>query len=267
MRSTAPAWVNDLGGCGHNRLGYDPALMSNAELLDQVRQLRDQGKSPKEIARALGMRPAAVVPLVRAVAAQRGAPDGVPQLVGCWVNAGWSRGLSVDQSRGWVDEAPSQDSTGIGGLASVLVARRHRWDKVSVCGYLTDVYCLGVKNVRGPSVKDEIALQRWIADYYAAYQEGWQDAPIELARHLVFGAVEYARGLGFEPHADFARAAGHLGAWEGPSAITFGKDGKPFYISGPHDNPRTVIETLKRTVGQPPNFDCLVLQDASLGLR
>jgi len=44
----------------------------------------------------------------------------------------------------------------------------------------------------------------------------------------VFSAVEYARGLGFEPHADFAPAAGHLGPWTGPSAITFGRDGKPF---------------------------------------
>ena len=30
---------------------------------------------------------------------------------------------------------------------------------------------------------------------------------LELARHLVFGAVDYARGLGFEPHPDFARGA------------------------------------------------------------
>jgi hypothetical protein len=37
---------------------------------------------------------------------------------------------------------------------SVLVARRDRWDKVSVCGYLADVYCLGVKKVLGPDIKD-----------------------------------------------------------------------------------------------------------------
>jgi hypothetical protein len=73
----------------------------------------------------------------------------------------------------------------------------------------------------------------------------------------VFSAVEYARGLGFEPHADFAPAAGHLGPWTGPSAITFGRDGKPFYVSGPYDNASKVMKTLQSTVGSPPAFNVL----------
>ena len=237
--------------------------MGEAELLDQVRQLRGEGRTPKQIARALGMPPSTVAPLVRAVAAQRRGPAAEPQVVGCWVNVGWSLGLSVDQSRGWVDESPSEDGTG--GLVSVLVARRHRWDKVSVCGYLVDVYCLGVKNVLGPEIDDEPALRRLLPNYYAAYPHGWQDAPIELAQHIVFGAVEYARGLGFEPAAGFAQAAHHLGAWEGPGAITFGKECKPFYISGPRDNPRKVVKTLEHAVGPPPNFDYVVMQEAPRG--
>jgi hypothetical protein len=237
--------------------------MNSTDLLDQVRQLRGQGKSPKQIARALGMAPSAVAPLVRAVAAQRPAAT-QPQVVGCWVNAGWSLGLSVDPARGWTDEAPSQEDAG--GLVSVLVARRHRWDKVSMCGYLVDVYCLGVKNVLGPEITDEFGLRQFLPDYYSAYLHGWQDAPIELAQHIVFGAVAYARSLGFEPHAAFAHAADHLGAWEGPSAITFGKDGKPFYISGPNDNPRKVVETLERRVGPPPSFDYVIGLEAPPGL-
>jgi hypothetical protein len=139
--------------------------------------------SPKEIARALGMPPSAVAPLVRAVAAERGATAGEPEVVGCWVNAGWSRGLSVDESRGWADEAPSDDGTG--GLVSVLVARRHRWDKVSVCGYLADVYCLGVKKVLGPDIKDELALQRFLPDYYAGYSNpsSISDGPPTTSAH------------------------------------------------------------------------------------
>ncbi len=237
--------------------------MGDVELLDHVRRLRSEGKPPKAIARALGVPQSVVASLVRVVAAERDAVAGEPEVAGCWINVGWSAGLSVDQSRGWADdkaEAASQED--LGGLVSVLVARRHRWDKVSVCGYLADAYCLGVKNVRGPEIKNELDLRQFLPDYYVAYPHGWQDAPIELARHIVFGAVEYARGLGFEPHADFAPAADHLGAWEGPSAITFGKDGKPFYISGPHDNPREVIKTLERTVGPPPNFHYLARQEA-----
>lgn len=48
------------------------------------------------------------------------------------------------------------------------------------------------------------------------YFEGWASTgisiPIELARHLVLGAAEYAGGLGFEPHRDLIRARGVGGA-------------------------------------------------------
>ena len=48
-----------------------------------------------------------------------------------------------------------------------------------------------------------------------------------LARHVVFGAVDYARSLGFESHPDFAKGAALLGDWEaGSSDVTFGRDGK-----------------------------------------
>jgi hypothetical protein len=233
--------------------------VDSVELVDQVRQLRGEGRSPKQIARALGMTPSAVAPLIRAVAAQSAAAT-PPALLGCWVNTGWSRGLLIDPVQRWEDRVPADDEAG--GLVSVLVARRHRFDKVSMCGFLTDVYCLGVKNVLGPDITDEVGLRQFVPTYYTAYPHGWQSAPIELAQHLVFGAVAYARGLGFEPHRDFADAAGHLGDWEGPCAITFGKDGKPFYISGPNDNPRQVVKTLEHAVGPPPNFDFVIMQEA-----
>jgi hypothetical protein len=108
--------------------------MSDDDLLVRVSRLRGEGKSPKQIARALGLAPSVVAPLVRAVAAEAKAAEGAPAVVGCWVNAGWSAGLGVDPSRGWVDEASTAGS--LGGLVAVLVARRHRYDRVSVCGYL-----------------------------------------------------------------------------------------------------------------------------------
>lgn len=44
------------------------------------------------------------------------------------------------------------------------------------------------------------------------------------------------------------------------NGVTFGKDGKPFYISGPYDSEmksRFVVDTLMRTCG-PGNFDHLI---------
>jgi hypothetical protein len=73
----------------------------------------------------------------------------------------------------------------------------------------------------------------------------------------VFGAVEYARAHGFEPHPDFEACVGHLGPWASPGAIRFGCDGKPRFIQGPYDDPGPIIRSLEGSVGQG-NFDFMV---------
>jgi hypothetical protein len=227
------------------------------ELLEQVRVLREQGRAPKQIARALDIRPAEAARLVRAAAALARTEAPEPEVAGCWISPTWSTGLTIADDPGWpLDDDPG---SGTGGLVAVLVAREHNtYGKLSVCGYLADVYCLGVKNAVGPSIMDKLGLRTYIQDFFSAYNGDPIAAPIALAREVVFGAAEYARGLGFEPHPDFAATEGHLGEWTGPSAITFGKDGKPFYVNGPYDDPRPVIRTLERTAGKG-NFDYLIM--------
>lgn len=223
--------------------------MHDDELLGRVRELRAAGSSPKEIARALGERPATVASLVRAIAKQDSAATPESAVVGCWVSPGWNSGLTIDGHDEWPD-ATSTDA-GISGLVAVVVARRHRPQRVSVCGYLVDVYCLGVKNALGPKVMNDRDLPAFCDMFFGGFEHAGApiEAPLELARHLVWGGIDYARELGFEPHPDFPAAAGHLGPWEETSAITFGKDGEPFYIQGPHDDPNRVMRTLNRSVG------------------
>lgn len=139
----------------------------------------------------------------------------------------------------------------------MLVARRAPRRKVSVCGYLVDTHCLGVKNALGPRLMDEGRLPEFARRYFAAFQALPLRAPLELAQHLVLGAEQYARELGFEPHPDFEPARAHLGDWTGPSAITFGRQGTPFYVDGPDDDPGAVMRTLDRTVGKG-NYHYLV---------
>jgi hypothetical protein len=223
------------------------------ERLDQVRLLRAQGRSPKQIASALGIRPAEATRLVRVAAARTETAE--PALTGCWISPTWSTGLDLGEHPGW--PVHSDPDAGTGGMVSVLVARRHRYDKVTVCGYLADVYCLGVKNTYGPQVMDDVELRRFLPLFFSAYHSAPIEAPIELAREIVWGAVEYARGLGFEPHRSFDEVKDHLGPLTGPSRISFGKDGKPWYISGPHDKPNSVMRTLENTVGAG-NFEFTV---------
>jgi hypothetical protein len=225
--------------------------MNDEELTGRVRDLRAAGSSPKEIARALGIPKSKVVPLVRSIAAADDTPIGERELAGCWVSPGWAEGLTFDPRPEWQQGTPTD---GTSGIAAVLVARRGQRGRVSACGYLADVYCLGVKNAVPPRVMDHHALDRFVGEFFSGFDAPPVAAPLDLAQHLVFGAVDYARALGFEPHADFAAAAGHLGQWSGQSPIGFGRNGKPFYIEGPHDNAASVYKTLERSVGRG-NFD------------
>lgn len=216
--------------------------------MPSVRALRRQGRSPKEIARALGVRPAVVAPLVRAIAAERDANAEEPPLAGCWVTPGWSEGLSVEGHAEW--PRGSAADRGASGLVGAIVAREHRNRKVSACGYLVDVWCLGVKNVIGPQVGDRYTLRRLLDTFRLTFGSTLLEAPIDLAQQLVLGAADYARGLGFEPHPDFEPARGHLGDWEGMGAIRFGRDGQPYFIQGPDDDSAQVMGTLERSVGR-----------------
>lgn len=219
-------------------------MRHDAGVLDRVRALRREGRTPKEVARALGLRPAEAAALVRVVAAESEAAEPVPAVVGCWVSPGVP----------WADTEPSDEES---GLVGVLVARRGRGGRVSVCGYLVDVYCLGVKNALGPRRMDEAELRPFTAEFFSAFDSRPEPVTVEVASCLVWGAVDYASRLGFEPHRDFAVAAGHLGERRPGTGIRFGRDGRPFYIQGPHDNAARILRTLEVAVG-PEHFHFLV---------
>lgn len=114
----------------------------------------------------------------------------------------------------------------------------------------------------GPDNLGEQALHRLTNRAFSGYQKPPIAAPIELVRDLVLGVAEYAHRLGFAPHPDFEQARAHLGPWTGPSPITFGRNGKPTYISGPYDDPDHVVGTLDKTVG-PKDFTYTIGVDLS----
>jgi hypothetical protein len=226
--------------------------MTDEEMKRRVAELRGQGRSPKEIAHLLQVRPATVAALVRTIAGSEAVETPEPAVVGCWVSPGWRAGLTVEGHPDWPDGEGGD--AGEAGLVAALVAREHRYDKVSVCGYLVDVYCLGVRDVLGPRAVAARELSGFVERYFEGYPAPPPEAPIELGRHLVWGAVEYARGLGFEPPAGFEAAGGHLGALAGSSAITFGRDGKPVFVQRPGDDAVSIARTLEASVGKD-NFE------------
>ena len=179
-------------------------------------------------------------------------------MAGCWVTGHWSDGLSVTGHADWPGLPAAESESGESGLVGVLVAR-DTGSAIVACGFLVDVFCLGVKDTNGPETMDRRKLPVFTRTFFSAWPgQATVAAPLDLARHVVLGAVDYARDLGFEPHPDFAKGAALLGDWEaGNSDVTFGRDGKPFYINGPRDDTYGNLAKLRRTAGNG-NFDYLV---------
>ncbi len=233
--------------------------MKRDELGERVRALRERSYTPREIARALGISTTEASRLVRAEAirrrssvGERGSDGGDAESASrCFVSPGWHHGLGIGSQEEWLAAtAEGETPPGSAGVIAVLVAAPQGQNRMSTCAYFVDAWCLGVKNALGPKRTSTREFEAFRQHYFEPWRSRGVPIPIELARHLVLGAVEYARGLGFEPHGDFRHARGGLGTSEGPSAITFGRDGTPYYRSGPYDDPERVLATLDRRVGR-----------------
>lgn len=161
-------------------------------------------------------------------------------IYGCWIMDEW------------------QDT----GITPVVVARLQDDDRIMFGVYMVDCYCLGIKNAY---TRADYSRDRFERELPKLCVNAPVACSVELAHELIYGALEYAQKFGFEPHPDFYKQKADLmlepaDAHPRVNGITFGKDGKPFYVSGPNDSAmksKYVIGTLMRTCG-PDNFHYLV---------
>jgi hypothetical protein len=143
------------------------------------------------------------------------------------------------------------------GIANAMIVRRGPYNQVAAAIFLLDIFCLGVKSAIayvGPESKwrERIAQQR---------QNGmrFENIAPEALRKLVEGAVNYAQALGIAPHSDWRHAApifGDIDASQCPTEFTYGYEGKPHYIVGPHDSPERatrILQLLEANAG-PDNY-------------
>jgi hypothetical protein len=148
-----------------------------------------------------------------------------------------------------------------GGLGWVCLSRVLPDGSVAFAVFLVDRYCLGVKNALADITGRFTYESRIVREMRSAFTTNPMSPA--AARKLVEGAVDYARSLGFPPHPDYQKARhifGEIDAGECTETFEFGKDNKPFFVSGPHDGPercRRIVETLERTCG-PGGYHYLV---------
>ena len=131
------------------------------------------------------------------------------------------------------------------GLAQLLVARLRDDGRTDIGFFLVDLWCLGIKDA---FLHDDATA----AEFKELITERLPEAdrehlPPACAKKLLDGALAYAERLGFAPHRDYRkarRALGGLDAADCPETFTFGRDGKPFYVEGPHDTPERTQRVL-----------------------
>ncbi len=147
------------------------------------------------------------------------------------------------------------------GMTTVLVTREMPSGKFCVATYLLDIFCLGLKDTMWRFAVTQAELREFADSIFSMYGDAeYHLADNSDAHNLIFGAIDYAEELGFKPHKDFGITKHFLNEdciTDEIDEIEFGKNGKPFYMSGPHDNPEFVIQTLNRTVGAG-NFDVMI---------
>ena len=147
------------------------------------------------------------------------------------------------------------------GLGWVCLSRELPNAHVAFAVFLVDRYCLGVKNAMmdiAPRSTYESQVVR-----KARSEFGTRDLSPADVRKIVEASVEYARGLGLHPHPDYVRAKNIFGTIDPADStieLEFGKDGKPFFVAGPHETAprcRQILASLERTCG-PGGYHFLI---------
>ena len=146
------------------------------------------------------------------------------------------------------------------GLVEVLVAREQPDGDICFGVYLVDTFCLGLKNTFANAGFSRSRYQNEVRN--KVFRAGKPvECSLELAHQMIYQSIEYADQFGFEPEKDFMLSQYLLaprGELEEPYDLTFGKDGKPFFISGPNDNVARILRQLEKTAG-PGNYDYLAM--------
>jgi len=138
------------------------------------------------------------------------------------------------------------------GIGQVLLSREVNHGQLAFAAFLVDMYCLGVKNAMW-----NIRPRSDVESLAGKLSRNFKIVKLkpECARKLVESAVEYARNLGFGPHEDYQQARLIFGSIDGSACseeFVFGKNGKPFFIAGPNDDParcRQIVGTLNSRLG------------------
>jgi hypothetical protein len=136
------------------------------------------------------------------------------------------------------------------GIGWVVLARTLLSGQVGASFFLVDAWCLGVKDAFFRVMSRRMFEERMGE---SRQERALVEVDPSVARKLLHDAAAFAGSLGLAPCTDFAEAEALFGDIAlATQTFTFGKDGKPFYVSGPNDSPkriRHIMDTLAKSAG------------------
>ena len=145
------------------------------------------------------------------------------------------------------------------GLSQILLSRVQP-DGLLVAGvYLVDLLCLGLKNSFARANLTQSAYNFDLRDRIREMQ-GLEPCDLDLAHTIIYGAIDFAARFGFRPQRDLKLTRHILEERDRLPVrddVGFGRDGKPLFISGPHDDVRRIVGQLQATAGEG-NFDFMI---------
>ncbi len=131
------------------------------------------------------------------------------------------------------------------GLAVLYVCRQMVESRYVCAVYMVDTYCLGLKNTFARVNLDKngmLEAREQLAQKYLLLRFDYEDA-----RSLILGAIDYAARLGFQPNEDWRYSRFVIEAARPyVPKYRYGRDGKPCYIQGPHDDVREIMSKLAK---------------------
>ena len=154
----------------------------------------------------------------------------------CMVNSGWEESSLVQAS----------------------IARKHTNGNLTVCFYLVDLLCLGVKDTHYMFNVSPVEYNEQLE--HIREQMPIQPAEYAMVHNIIHTGIEFAEDYGFAPHKDFTSITQFMLEEDtddiGLIDIECGKDGDPVYVRGPFDDDakmRRIIAQLEKTAG-PGNY-------------
>lgn len=144
----------------------------------------------------------------------------------CWINSDW------------------EDSQ----MVQILLARKHTNGNITVCLYLVDLLCLGIKDSHYLFNISETKYREQI--YNISEQMEFERCEYSLIHNIIFAGLEFAEEFGFKPHKGFTSVTKYMLEEDTDEIelieIECGENGKPVYMKGPFDSDTKAHQIIKQ---------------------